>query len=302
MADTKKVDLHAHCAPRRRELGRPNPRNPADSYIADPMELRSHLEAQGIRRAVIMSGGEDARADTPCVGNAECLSIAEAQPDFFSWMCNFEPVSPETVEDRMLKCKGLGAVGVGELSVNQWMDSPFLDALFGAAERCALPVTIHMSPEPGFSYGVCDKAGLPLLERTLKRFPRLNIIGHSQVFWTEISGGCEGLGNEERSAFGKGRVSAGGRVVRLMDVFPNLYGDLSAYSGSCAIMRDEEFGLWFLERFSDRLFFATDTANRQQSFPLGPFLDKARDEGRLSQAAWERICFGNARSLLGTGP
>ena len=46
----------------------------------------------------------------------------------------------------------------------------------------------------------------------------------------------------------------GGRVPELFAKYPNLYGDLSANSGSRAIMRDPEFGLWFLETYADRLF------------------------------------------------
>ena len=35
-------------------------------------------------------------------------------------------------------------------------------------------------------------------------------------------------------------------------------------------MRDPEFGLNFLETYSERLFFATDMVNTEMIFPLGP--------------------------------
>ena len=58
----------------------------------------------------------------------------------------------ETPYDRMARCKEQGAVGVGELAVNQWLDSPFLTALFAAAQRLELPVTCLLytsgSPPP----------------------------------------------------------------------------------------------------------------------------------------------------------
>ena len=81
--------------------------------------------------------------------------------------------------------------------------------------------------------------------------------------------------------------------------YPNLYGDLSANSGSRAIMRDPAFGLAFLEAYADRLFFATDMVNTDMVFPLGAWLDQMADEGKLSRAAYEKILFGNAQRIFG---
>ena len=99
--------------------------------------------------------------------------------------------------------------------------------------------------------------------------------------------------------YGSGPVAPGGRLVTLMESCPNLYADLSANSAGCAILRDEAFVLQFLERFQDRLFYATDTVNSRQVFPLGKFLDEAAADGRLSAQAYEKICRGNARRIYG---
>ena len=37
-------------------------------------------------------------------------------------------------------------------------------------------------------YGVVDEFGLPRLEYVLDRFPALKVLGHSQRFWSLISG------------------------------------------------------------------------------------------------------------------
>ena len=79
----------------------------------------------------------------------------------------------------------------------------------------------------------------------------------------------------------------------------NLYGDLSANSGSRAIMRDEEFGLNFLETYADRLFFATDMVNKDMVFPLGAWLDEMAQSGRLSREVYNKICFENAQRIFG---
>lgn len=295
----KKIDIHTHTALKRTPSGSGNPFDPLDNYIADPSELRAHLKRQGIGRAVLMSSGEGSSPSAAGGNNEVCRTVSKGQPEFFSWMCNFDSESPKTVYDRMAHCKEQGAIGVGELMANEWMNSPFLTAVFSAAEQLEMPVTFHMSPEPGYGYGICDQAGLPLLEETLQRFPGLRLLGHSQVFWLELSADCPRSGAQARSGFGKGPVVPGGRVEQLMRLYPNLYGDLSAYSASCAILRDPAYGLAFLEEFSDRLFYATDTMNSRQVFPLGEFLDKSVAEGKLSRQAWENICFGNARRIYG---
>ena len=66
-----------------------------------------------------------------------------------------------------------------------------------------------------------------------------------------------------------------------------------------AIMRDPEFGLWFLETYADRLFFATDMVNKDMVFPLGGWLDEQLAAGKLSRSAYEKICFGNAKRVFG---
>lgn len=289
-----KIDVHIHSA-LHKQMHRPSPRNPEDCYLAEPEELLDHLGAQGVEQAILMSSGT---AD-PDTGNDACCRMAEEHPENLHWMANIDGTTPpEQVYDLLAACKAKGAVGVGEVAVNEWMDSPRLTAVFAAAQELDLPVTCHMSPEPGYNYGVCDRTGLPLLEQTLRRYPQLKLLGHSQLFWLEISGDCPREGNDARNAMGRGPVAPGGRVPALFRDFPNLYGDLSAYSASCAILRDEEFGLAFLEENQDRLLFGTDTLNKHQTFPLGKFLDRAVSEGRLSTTAYEKICRENARQLF----
>lgn len=290
-----KIDTHIHgCLVK---TPRENPWRPEAAYTADWRELKDHLQSQGIGKAILMSSGEQPSEGFPGSCNAECMEIA-GYDQFFAWMCNVDPVSPQTVRDRLAACKAQGAVGVGELMVNQWLDSPFLTSVFEAAQELELPVTIHMSPEPGVSYGVCDRPGLPLLEGVLQRFPKLKLVGHSQVFWAEISADCP-ADVQGRNGFGQGPVLPGGRIEKLMDAYPNLYADLSAYSASCAIMRDEAYGLAFLKKYASRLFFATDTTNRYDVFPLGQFLDAAVTDGRLPQEVWEAICVKNAKRVYG---
>ena len=284
----KKIDLHLHCTR--------TPLPAADGMsVSTAAEMVPHLEELGIEKAVLMSAGE---ADAPLGGNEANRCICAADPVHFAWMCNPFPAQPGTLRQRLAGYQAQGAVGVGELMLNRRLDDPLLQELFAAAGELGMPVTFHMSPRVGFGYGVVDDPGLPLLEKTLQDFPHTLFVGHSQPFWIEISGDAPTT-PEERNAWGKGPVVPGGRVPELFERYPNLYGDLSANSAGCALMRDPAFGLAFLERYAHRLFFATDMVNTGMVCPLGAWLDRQYAEGCLSSAAYAAICRENARRVFG---
>lgn len=284
----KKIDLHLHLTleqvPRQENM-----------FVSSAENMLPHLEALGIGKGVIMSGGEQ---KTPLCNNDESKAICDKYPEHYAWMCNLDEKDIDTVYDRILSYKEAGAIGIGELMINKKINSPFLNAVFEAAEKLDMPVTIHMSPEEGYSYGVVDEPGLPLLEELLQKYPKLKVLGHSQTFWIEMSADAP-KDKEGRNSWGKGPVIPGGRVPELFEKYENLYGDLSANSAGQAIMRDSEFGLAFLEKFADRLFFATDMVNVEMEFPLGAWLDEQLQKKNLSESTYKKICFENAQRVFG---
>ena len=284
----KKIDLHLHLTPFQiPRLGKMN--------LASAKNMIPHLDELGIEKGVLMSSAEKG---LPFGTNKANKSICDKFPGRYYWMCALKPEHPDTVYERLSMYKQQGAVGVGEVTINKRLDDPFLQALFAAAEKLDMPVTCHMSPEEGYSYGVVDEPGLPLMEEVLKTYPKLKLLGHSQTFWIEMSGDAP-TDKEGRNSWGTGPVVPGGRVPALFEKYPNLYGDLSANSAGQAIMRDEAFGLAFLEKYADRLFFATDMVNTDMVFPLGAWLDAQLSAGKLSQKAYDLICFGNAQRVFG---
>lgn len=283
-----RIDLHLHC------LYAPQP-DAWEVPVSTAAEMLPHLAALGIEKAVVLSAGE---GQAPLGGNESCRRICREYPDHFAWMCTLDPLDPETVADRLAAYKAQGAIGVGELMLHRRLDDPLLCRIFAAAGALGLPVTFHMSPRLGWGYGVVDDPGLPLLEKTLAAFPHTLFVGHSQPFWIEISGDAP-ADPAGRNAWGQGPVTPGGRLPQLLDRYPNLYADLSANSAGCALMRDPDFGAAFLERYAGRLFFATDMVNTGMVFPLGDWLDRLYAAGRLSSAAYEAICRGNARRIYG---
>jgi predicted TIM-barrel fold metal-dependent hydrolase len=152
-----------------------------------------------------------------------------------------------------------GAKGFGEHKVGLPFDHPKMMAVYEVCDDLKLPVLFHCDNERG-----TDKPGLPGLEHALKTFPQVPFIGHGQGFWCSISGDVT---PESMAIYPKGPVAPGGALDRLFDAYPNLWGDLSAGSGSNAIGRDRTFGQAFLIRRANRLLFGTDYLKFGQVVP-----------------------------------
>ena len=150
-----------------------------------------------------------------------------------------------------------GAKGFGEHKVGLDFDDPLMLRVYEACETVGIPLLFHLDTIRGK-----DEPGLPHLERAVRSFPKLDFIGHGPGWWASISGNVKSLGG-----YPKGTVHPGGAIDRLMDKYPNIYGDLSAGSGANAISRDKNFGRDFVIRRQDRLMFGTDYLQPGQHVP-----------------------------------
>lgn len=282
-----KIDIHLH-------LRRETYKDGKGKWISSAEEMLPHLRDLGIEKGIVLSSGEDSK--TVLCSNQEAREIHEQDPEHYAYMCNVEEMDPKLIYGLLERYKRNGAVGIGELTINRRVDDPLLEIIFETAGKLRLPITFHMSPEVGYGYGIVDDPGLPLLEKALKKYPDTIFMAHSPTFWIEISKDVP-IEKEKRDAWGQGPVIAGGRVVELFERYSNLYGDLSANSAGQAIMRDPEFGIAFLEKFCDRLLFATDMLNTQMVFPLGAWLDAVHESGKISDGAYKKIIRENALRL-----
>jgi predicted TIM-barrel fold metal-dependent hydrolase len=290
------IDIHVHTRLY------PGPERLSGGTYATPEQLIEMLRPHGVRRAVILPGVNPECSYVP-QSLGETLAIVERYPDFFIPFMNVDPRAVGNAPDAdlghlMRYWKARGCKGIGEVCASLRFDDPLMENLFRHAEAEGLPLTFHLAPKLGGYYGIVDDLGLPGLDEALNKFPNLKFIGHSQPFWSEISGDVT---EEIRNTYPKGKVTAGGAAVRLFGEHPNLYGDLSpaAGSGFNAISRDPEFGYAFLEEFQDRLLFGTDICDPRNKLDLIPYLNAAVEQGRISRAAYEKICYRNAEKLLG---
>lgn len=289
------IDIHVHT----RYFG--GPERLSGGTYATPEQLIAMLKPHDVRRAVILPAASPECNMIP-QSLGEVLAIVEQYPDFFIPFMNVDPRAVGNSPDAdlghiMSYYKERGCKGIGEITACLRFDDPLMENLFAHARDHELPILFHIAPMSQGFYGIVDDLGLPGLEGALKKFPDLTIIGHSQPFWSEISGDVT---EEVRNSYPKGPVTPGGRVVTLMREYPNLYGDLSpaAGSGYNAVSRDPEFGYAFLEEFQDRLLFGTDICDPRNQLTLIDFLNDAVAAGHISRTAYEKIAYRNAEQLL----
>jgi predicted TIM-barrel fold metal-dependent hydrolase len=244
--------------------------------------------------------------------NEDILDMAEKFPNRFIPYCNIDPRaltnSAEAPLERVLSYyKDKGCMGLGEVMLNAPLMNPLVQNLFRHAERVGLPVVFDGSDQMNGDFGLYDDPGLPQLEHTLQRFPKLIIFGHGPVFWAEI-GRLETPGERaiifDLKGGQVGRLPSGpikeeGVVPILFRRYPNLYGDLSDYTAHNAISRDLEYGPKFLTEFQDRLFFGTDICTVGMPVHLVDTLMEWRDTQKISETVFKKISRENAVKFFG---
>ena len=290
------IDIHAHC------YRKPFLQMPGKEPWPTPETLLPRYDKMGVDKAVIqLLIGPEFYLPT---NNEDTLEIVAAHPDRFIPFCNIHPRafgnSPFTKLELVLEqYKAAGCKGVGEVICNMHFFDPFMQNFFRAVESVGLPMTIHVGHREGNIYGIIDEPGLPELEETLARYPKLNILGHSQTFWAEIAA-LETV--QCRAGYPKGKVLQEGALPKIMRRHPNLYGDLSAGSGANALMRDPDYAEQFLAEFQDRLCFGIDICSalvHPADTWLLDFMHKMLAEKRISQEIYDKIMYKNAVQLLG---
>ena len=244
--------------------------------------------------------------------NEDILDMAKQYPDRFIPFCNIDPRaltnSADAPLDRLLRYyKDKGCRGLGEVMLNVPVMHPMVQNLFKHAQDVGLPVICDGSDQVGGDFGLYDDPGLPQLEHTLQRFPKLVMLGHGPVFWSEIS-------RLETSAQRKtvftpdgeqvgwnppsGPIKEEGVVPKLFRRYPNLYGDLSDPSPANALSRDPEYGPKFLNEFQDRLLFGTDICGFDTPFPMVDLLLDWRDKKKINEQVFNKIARENAIRLF----
>ena len=166
------IDIHAHAY---------GNQPPLWVQFCTPEQLIERYDKAGIEKGVLL----------PIVSpeiylpqsNEDILGMAQKYPDRFIPFCNIDPRALTNSADAPLDIllryyKDQGCKGLGEVMLNVPVMDPMVQNLFRHAQDVGLPVTFDGSDRVGGDFGLYDDPGLPQLEHTLQKFPRLKILGH----------------------------------------------------------------------------------------------------------------------------
>lgn len=224
------------------------------------------------------------------VSNDWVLDQTRADRDRLIPFCDIDPratyVKGKAIGRMLDRYIEAGAKGLGEHKCGTPIDDAGNLDIFRACSDLKWPVMLHMDTVRN-----TDEPGLPGLERALQAAPGATFIGHATAWWSSISAVSD---RKELGGYPTGPVKPGGAVDRLMEKYPNIYGDLSAGSGLNAISRDPDFGREFLIRRADRLLFGTDYLAEGQQVGQFEFLDGLD----LPADVQAKIFRDNARRIL----
>lgn len=288
------IDIHVHAC----RLHGPK-RWGKDAY-ATAEQLLERYDAIGVEKAVLLPG-VNPECNYGVQAVEDIIEMAEKYPGRFIPFCNVDPRSISNsvdapLGDMLRYYRDHGCKGVGEICANLPFLHPMVQNLFKHVQDVGLPLTFHIAPALGGTYGLYDEPGLPQLEQSLRQFPNLKFFGHSQAFWAEMA---RLETPADRCGYPNYPVRDEGVVPKLMRRYPNLYGDLSAGSGHNALARDPEYAVKFLNEFQDRLFFGTDICAPDTPTPLVDFLLDLRAKKKISEAVFQKVARENALRVLG---
>lgn len=291
------IDAHAHVfsQPRIKYMN-------GDYKFMSAEEQIQIMDKLGIDMAVILPLSNP-ESSPEVQGIDEILGICEKYPGRFIPFCNIDPritnflfkVDDKYFEFLLEQYKQLGCLGIGEITAKIYWDDPKLLQLLKAAEKIGFPVTFHTCTAGTDDYGLIDEMGFPRFEKVLQKFPNLIFLAHSNAWWAEISGDVK---LEQKVDYPTGPVKPGGAVAKLMRTNPQLYSDISANSGINALMRDPAYAYEFIDEFQDKLVFGLDFCSVKNDRPHINWLKDARDQGNISNQAYEKIMWKNINKIL----
>ena len=263
-------------------------------------ELRAHQRAMGVTTTILLPAGREILRDSThqgrsnglegtVSGNDDVVALARRFPGEFVFGANevSDLADAPAVVEKYLK---LGAVIIGEQKFGVQCDSAEIQQLYKLAEAYRVPILMHWQAG-SYNYG------FERFHTMLKKYPKVNFIGHAQTWWANID---QANVDDPKSLYPKGKVTAGGLTDRYLRDYPNMYADLSAGSGEGAFKRDPEHARGFFTRHQDKLLYGSDCSDKTGDLAL---CSGARQIAQIrqfspSKAVERKVLFENAKKLF----
>ncbi|MFA5244137.1 MAG: amidohydrolase family protein [Pedobacter sp.] len=261
--------------------------------------ILAHQRAMGVTTTILLPSGRPLAYGSTyygysnglqagASGNEVCTNFAKKYPGEFVAGANEVPDMPGAVQE-IEKYLKLGAPVIGELKFGLDCDSAAMQAIYELAQSYNVPVLMH------WQYNMYNR-GFDRFHTMLKKYPKVNFIGHAQTWWADI----DQLHTDPNILYPKTKVTPGGLTDRLLSEYPNLYGDFSAGSGLGSLTRDEEQASRFIERHQDKLLFGSDCSDKIGAGKscLGANIIASIKRISPSKEIERKVLYGNAKSLF----
>ncbi len=262
-----------------------------------PKKLIKTMDENGIEKAVILPIENPEKTHWYNTSD-NVLKVCKKYKDRLIPFCNVDPrrgLNSENekyifnlIEEYVKK----GAKGFGEILANLKFNDKRMKNIYKACGDLKISIVFHLGGVPDMSnIGLTDEIGLPYMEEVLNEFPNTIFVAHGPGWWAEISGDVT---PEDRTTYPKGKIEKEGKVQYLLSNYPNIYADLSAGSAYNALTRDSEYGIEFLNKFYNKLLFATDYLHPDQELSIVDYLKNVN----ISEEKKKMIFYKNAKKLL----
>jgi len=277
------IDIHQHL-------------NYADRSDADFLRHQLHM---GVTQTILLPAGTPVERPSTHMGKSNGLAAKISGNDPACVFAHNHPVNyfffanevPDLPNARQEIEKGLkrGAIGIGEQKFGVDCDSQWMQGIFEIAQDYQVPVLMHIQHN-------MYNTNFLRFESMLKKYPKVNFIGHAQTFWANIDAGI----TDQTNLYPKTPVKAGGFTDRILSDYPNMFGDLSAGSGLNSLQRDPQHGRDFLKRHQDKLIFGSDCDDRSGFGPVCSGSDAIIMIKRLSatKEIERKILYENAKRMF----
>ncbi len=292
------IDIHQHT-----NYGGKRDQNAAWKQISPARthaELLAHQRAMGATKTILLPAGREVLRDSTHAGrgnglegtvstNEDAMALAKQYPNEFAFGANEVPDLTEapSVIEKYLK---LGACVIGEQKFGVECDSAEMQRLYQLAETYRVPILMHWQVA-SYNYG------FERFHVMLKKYPKVNFIGHAQTWWANIH---KGNVDNPKSLYPRGKVTPGGLTDRYLSDYPNMFADMSAGSGHGAFNRDPEHARAFMARHQNKLMFGSDCVDA-----TGAAIDCSGTrqiaqirEFAPNKAAERKILYENAKKLF----
>ncbi len=262
-----------------------------------PKRLIKKMDEIGIEKAVILP--IENPEETHWYNTSDnVLKVCKRYKDRLIPFCNVDPRRGTNSENEKFIFNLIeeyvkkGAKGFGEILANLKFNDKRMKNIYKACGELKISIVFHLGGVPEMStIGLTDEIGLPYIEEVLNEFPNTIFVAHGPGWWAEISGNVT---PEERNTYPKGKIEKEGKVQYLLSNYSNIYADLSAGSAYNALTRDPEYGIEFLNRFFNKLLFATDYLYPEQELPIVDYMKNVN----ISEEKKKMIFYENAKKLL----